>query len=132
MYGLLHHPVYRSRYADNLKRELPRIPYAPDFRTFSDSGKKLADLHLNYEDVKGYRLTWDEKDTLNYRVEKMKPGKKSVPESAPDYLCDDGGQPTYKIFELLKYNETLTLSGIPESAFAYWRSNRGCFDYPDD
>ncbi|MGL6283921.1 MAG: type ISP restriction/modification enzyme, partial [Microcoleaceae cyanobacterium] len=35
VYGLLHHPTYRTKYAANLKRELPRIPYAPDFRDFA-------------------------------------------------------------------------------------------------
>jgi len=35
VYGLLHHPTYRTRFADNLKRELPRIPFAPDFKTQS-------------------------------------------------------------------------------------------------
>ena len=32
IYAVLHHPEYRERYADNLNRELPRIPFAPDFR----------------------------------------------------------------------------------------------------
>ena len=47
VYGLLHHPGYRQRYADNLKRELPRIPLAPDFRAFATAGEKLARLHLD-------------------------------------------------------------------------------------
>ena len=42
VYGLLHHPAYRQKYADNLKRELPRIPFAPDFRAFATAGEKLA------------------------------------------------------------------------------------------
>src|SRR5262245_24594026 len=62
VYGLLHHPGYRVKFADNLKRELPRIPFAPlntphppptgrgtisGFRAFADAGRRLADLHLN-------------------------------------------------------------------------------------
>ena len=48
VYGLLHHPNYRKKYANNLSREFPHIPMAPDFRTFSKAGKALADLHLGY------------------------------------------------------------------------------------
>ena len=42
VYGLLHHPGYREKFADNLKRELPRIPFAPDFQAFTSAGKQLA------------------------------------------------------------------------------------------
>ncbi len=52
IYGLLHSPDYRSRYADNLGKELPRIPAAKtyaDFRAFSQAGRDLAHWHLNYE-----------------------------------------------------------------------------------
>ena len=48
VYGLLHHPGYRKKYANNLSREFPHIPMAPDFWTFSKAGKALADLHLGY------------------------------------------------------------------------------------
>ena len=48
VYGVLHHPGYREKFADNLKRELPRIPFAPDFRAFAKAGEKLAKLHLDY------------------------------------------------------------------------------------
>src|SRR5690606_16079231 len=50
-YGVLHSPEYREQYAADLKKVLPRIPYAPDFKAFSQAGRKLADLHLNYETV---------------------------------------------------------------------------------
>ena len=55
-YGLLHHPGYRKKYANNLTRELPHIPMAPDFWTFSKTGRKLADLHLSWETCKRYDL----------------------------------------------------------------------------
>ena len=50
VYGLLHHPGYRKKYANNLSREFPHIPTASDFRAFSKAGKALADLHLGYFD----------------------------------------------------------------------------------
>ena len=55
-YGILHHPGYRKKYANNLTRELPHIPMAPDFWAFSKIGKQLADLHLSYETCKRYDL----------------------------------------------------------------------------
>src|SRR5664279_331299 len=54
IYGLLHSPDYRSRYADNLGKDLPRIPAVKtfaDFRAFSQAGRDLAHWHLNYETV---------------------------------------------------------------------------------
>ena len=50
VYGLLHHPGYRKKYANNLSKELPHIPMAPGFRAFKEAGKALADLHLGYFD----------------------------------------------------------------------------------
>ncbi len=44
VYGVLHHPGYREKFADNLKRELPRIPFAPDFQAFASAGKQLDPL----------------------------------------------------------------------------------------
>lgn len=52
VYGLLHSQDYRTRFADDLRKSLPRIPIVDDvndFMAFSKAGKQLADLHLNYE-----------------------------------------------------------------------------------
>lgn len=56
IYGLLHHLEYRKKYANNLVRELPHIPMAPDFWAFCTIGRKLADLHLSWETCKRYDL----------------------------------------------------------------------------
>ena len=53
-YGILHHPDYRDKYQENLKRSLPHIPFADDFWVFAKAGKQLADLHINYESVPKY------------------------------------------------------------------------------
>ena len=50
VYGVLHSPHYRDRFANDLAKGLPRIPFAPDFRVFADAGAVLAELHLHYED----------------------------------------------------------------------------------
>ncbi|WP_375692805.1 DEAD/DEAH box helicase, partial [Bartonella sp. AP213QHHD] len=61
VYGILHSEDYRSRYADNLSKELPRIPCvknADDFWKFVTAGRELGHLHVNYEDVKPYPVTF--------------------------------------------------------------------------
>ncbi|WP_216092688.1 type ISP restriction/modification enzyme [Candidatus Marithrix sp. Canyon 246] len=109
-YGLLHHPAYREKYAANLKRELPRLPMAPDFWSFSKSGEKLADLHLNYEDATPYSLKVIEnpKVPFNLRVEKMRLSKDK---------------------KKLIYNDFLTLDGIPKEVFDYKLGNRSALNW---
>ena len=51
IYGVLHAPEYRRRFATNLAKELPRIPFAREFEAFSRAGRALAELHLNYESI---------------------------------------------------------------------------------
>jgi predicted helicase len=110
VYAVLHHPLYRERYAANLKRELPRIPYAPDFRAFADIGKRLAEIHVNYEQQPEYPLERIEKPgaQLDWRVEKMKLSKDK---------------------RSLIYNDFLTLSGIPPEVFEYRLGNRSALEW---
>ena len=110
VYAMLHHPLYRERYAANLKRELPRIPFAPDFRAFADIGKRLAEIHVNYEQQPEYPLEKIESSgaALDWRVEKMKLSKDK---------------------RTLSYNDFLTLSGIPPEVFEYRLGNRSALDW---
>lgn len=55
-YGILHSEGYRAKYKDFLVRDLPRIPFAPDFKAFRIAGEALADLHLNFETVPRHDL----------------------------------------------------------------------------
>ncbi len=116
VYGILHSPDYRERYADNLSKELPRIPAVKkgdDFWAFSKAGRALAELHLNYETVEPYPLTIESKGVLtnaDYRVEKMKFAKK--------------GDKTTVI-----YNHRITLKGIPEVAWGYVVNGKAALDW---
>ena len=56
IYGILHHNKYRKKYQQNLRRSLPRIPFALNFWLFSKTGYKLGQLHMNYETCKRYDL----------------------------------------------------------------------------
>ncbi len=134
IYGLLHSPEYRSRYADNLSKELPRIPAVKkfaDFMAFSKAGRELADWHLNYEtsamheDIvvdtgkeRGHSCPPASKTgtgmsppltAADYRVEKMKFAKVKDPEtnkSVPDKTT-------------VIYNPRITLRHIPLEAYEY-------------
>ena len=122
VYGILHHPGYRERHADSLRRELPRIPLAPDFAAFRDAGKELARLHLNYERVDPWAMDWEVGDApIDWRVEKMRPLKR--------VQSEDGD---YRIFDALQYNDTLTLRGIPADAFRYRLGTRSALEWVVD
>ena len=56
IYGVLHASDFRERFANDLAKELPRIPFADDFHAFADAGKALARLHLGYETCRRHRL----------------------------------------------------------------------------
>jgi len=109
-YGLLHSEEYRNRYADNLTKELPRIPCvkkAEDFWAFSKAGRDLAHWHLNYETIEPYKATLDTGSTAysqlgteDFYVEKMKFAKK-----------DDKST--------VVYNKRITVKGIPLEAYDY-------------
>jgi predicted helicase len=187
VYALLHHPAYRTRYAENLKRELPRIPFVgvparehslapsdgervgvrdktknnptatpssvggeaekrvavpgtlaaffplaavekmqgdatPDhnpkasaklFHTFATAGKQLADLHVNYESAKEFKLNHLESKEakLDWRVEAMK-------------LTKDKSA--------IIYNDFLTLTGIPAGVYEYRLGNRSALEWVID
>jgi len=56
VYGLLHHTKYRSKFANNLSKDIPNIPMAPDFITFRNIGNNLAKLHLSFDTCKRFKL----------------------------------------------------------------------------
>ena len=110
-YGLLHHPDYREKYEANLKRDLPHIPFAPDFWGFAEAGARLADLHINYESQPEYdklKFVQTPNTPLDWRVEKMKLSKDKT---------------------LLIYNDFLTLSGIPSKVFDYRLGTRSALEW---
>jgi predicted helicase len=110
VYAMLHHPVYRERYAANLKRDLPHIPYAPDFNAISLLGKRLIQIHTDFDNQPEYPLDKIESPgvALNWRVERMK-------------LSRDRRS--------LQYNEFLRLEGIPQEVFEYRLGNRSALEW---
>ena len=110
-YGLLHHPDYSETYQANLRRDLPHIPFAEDFWGFAQAGAQLAALHVHYESQPPYaKLQRMETPgmPIEWRVEKMK-------------LSKDKTQ--------LKYNDFLTLEGIPAETYNYRLGTRSALEW---
>jgi predicted helicase len=114
-YGVLHSEDYRERYADNLSKELPRLPMVKgieNFRAFVKAGRALGDLHVGYEGVAPYPVTIVQGDLrladisdpeAFYRVEQMRfAGKRPK----LDKSC-------------VLYNANITMAGIPLEAYDY-------------
>lgn len=111
VYGYLHSPIYRKTFSDDLKYELPRIDFVDsyqNFEAFVNAGKKLADLHLHYENAPACPdvtfsngMTLDE--ILNADEKALKVTKMKLD---PEKRC-------------LIYNNLITIENIPEDAFRY-------------
>ena len=124
VYGVLHSSEYRTTFAADLKKSLPRLPLverADDFWAFSHAGRELANLHLNYETIEPYRqcriiyapLT-TKGDSINYRVEKMRFGKL-------DSKTADKS--------VIYYNHAITIEGIPAEAYDYVVNGKSAIEW---
>jgi predicted helicase len=120
-YGLLHSPEYKTRFEADLKKQLPRIPFARDFWAFSEAGRELAHWHLNYETVEPYPLSQVGELPLGeaalYRVQKMAWARKRV----DGKLTDDK--------TTLVYNSRISLTGIPPEALEYVVNGKSALEW---
>ncbi|WP_125775946.1 DEAD/DEAH box helicase [Antribacter gilvus] len=121
VYGLLHSPDYRERFAADLKRTLPRIPRieSGDFAAFANVGQQLLDLHIGYEDATPYPLEMSGEASATssctdqhevYRVEKLK-WKNKADKST------------------IVYNPRITVRGIPDEAHRYMLGSRSALGW---
>ena len=106
VYGVLHAPSYREQFANNLSKELPRIPFAPDFYAFAEAGKALAGFHLGYESCEQYLL-----EVLFAGEGEAQPHHFRLTEK-PMRFADEAEA-------ILKINDFVSLSSIPEEAHRY-------------
>lgn len=114
VYGVLHDPVYREKYAQNLKREFPRIPFYPDFRAWADWGEKLMALHIGYETVEPWPIRRVDEPDAKARAAGLAP--KAI-------LKSDRDTGTIRI------DSETTLSDTPPQAFDYRLGNRSGLDW---
>ena len=117
IYGLLHSEEYRTRYSDNLSKQLPRVPCVKkpeDFWAFSKAGRKLGDLHVNYEIVDCYpvKLETSQKKLKgdDFRVTKMKFSNKADKST-------------------VVYNHNITIKDIPLEAYEYVVNGKSALEW---
>ena len=114
VYGILHRPEYRTRFANDLKKMLPRIPLIEEprhFWSFSKAGRELADLHLNYETVPPSQdVTVTGAETGHFTVEKMRFPKKGEKDT-------------------IIYNSAITIQNIPAKAWDYTVNGKSAIEW---
>lgn len=113
VYGFLHSEEYRKQFAADLKKMLPRLPLvenAVDFKAFSEAGRKLADLHLNYE-------------------KRPKPEQVIVERNADDYIVEKMKFKSKQDKSVIIYNNHITIKNIPLEAYDYVVNGRSAIEW---
>jgi len=132
IYGLLHSPEYRAKYANNLKKELPRIPrvkkYA-DFCAFAEAGRALAALHLNFDDFGGKE---PKQLAAQSEVELELPARTLHFEDYQLTKMKYGGRAGAWDRSIIHYNSHITLKNIPAEAYDYVINGRSAIDWGID
>ena len=106
VYGVLHAPAYRERFANDLAKALPRIPLAADFRAFAEAGRRLAELHLGYETCAEHPL-----EIVPAHPGGLQPRHFRIGERAMRFADAER--------TVLVVNDHVRLAGIPAEAHAY-------------
>ncbi|WVZ41547.1 type ISP restriction/modification enzyme [Ligilactobacillus saerimneri] len=120
VYGLLNSREYQEKYANDLKKDLARIPIVKEKEKYVEIGKKLMDLHLNYEEVPMYEeISIESKTDPSYQVKKMKFAK--VRNSETGKLEKDRST--------IIFNTDLTIKNIPEKAYEYVVNGRSAIEW---
>lgn len=114
VYGVLHDPIYREKYALNLRREFPHLPFYADFWQWAAWGEKLMDLHIGYETVEPWPLQrLDVVDTKSRQA--------GLPPKAKLKADKDAG--------LIVLDSETQLTGIPKAAWDYKLGNRSALEW---
>jgi predicted helicase len=114
VYGVLHDPVYREKYAQNLKREFPRIPFYADFWQWADWGEKLMALHIGYEKVDPWPLA--RVDAVDRTAKKSGVAPKAILKPRKDIGA-------------IQVDSDTQLTGIPKEAWDYRLGNRSAIEW---
>ena len=119
VYGLLNSREYQEKYANDLKKDLARIPIVKDKERYVEVGKALMDLHLNYEEVPVYEgVEIVPLVNPSYKVTKMRFAKKR----------DENGRAVNDLSTII-FNNDITISNIPEKAYEYVVNGRSAIEW---
>jgi len=114
VYGFFHSEEYRTSFNNDLKKTLPRIPFVDDVRdfwSFSKAGRKLGELHTNYESIpplKGLKITGA--DSNFFEVTKIRFPKKEQKDT-------------------ITFNSKIIISNIPSKAYSYVINGRSAIEW---
>ena len=114
VYGALHDPAYREKYALNLKREFPRIPFYSDFWRWAEWGEKLMALHIGYETVEPWSLNRINKPDVKSRKAGL----------APKAMLKAN-----KIAGTIQLDSETEITGVPPEAWTYKLGNRSALEW---
>jgi endonuclease and methylase llaGI len=119
VYGLLNSKEYQEKYANDLKKDLARIPIVKNKERYVEVGKALMDLHLNYEEVPVYDgVEITSLVNPSYKVTKMRFAKKR----------DENGKSVNDLSTII-FNSDITISNIPEKAYEYVVNGRSAIEW---
>ena len=142
VYGFLHSEEYRTDFSADLKKMLPRIPLvdkADDFWAFSKAGRKLADLHLNYENARPYAASIVPTSSKSADL----PIFASNKSDARDFYKDVAPEQLYRVVQMkfdklnskekdkskIIYNERLSIANIPAEAYEYVVNGKSAIEW---
>lgn len=123
VYGVLHNPAYRKKYELNLKREFPRIPFYDDFKKWRDWGKKLMDLHVNFETVKPFKL-----NVITAKLPNTGKAKKDLFDNKYENKIKTKLKAD-KINGIIELDEVTNITGIPKEVWEYKLGNRSALEW---
>lgn len=121
IYGFLHSPTYRTKYQNDLKKMLPRIPLLKDFWGYSKIGRQLAEIHLNYETVKPYKLD----EIISEKAPKKEKDLYRVNEAGMKFNKENKNEDRTTIL----FNQHVTLKGIPIEAYDYFVNGKAAIEW---
>lgn len=121
VYAVLHHPAYRAKYEQNLKREFPRIPFYEDFWQWAGWGERLMTLHLGYETVEPWAL---ERSERRGAVPAPVDGMTQSAGRGDPAPTRNGERPTPRLIarkesSIIEVDSVTTLQGVPAAAWEY-------------
>ena len=145
VYGILHSKSYRETFSADLKKMLPRIPLISDYEkfwAFSKAGRKLAKLHLNYEQIAAYpELTVESLENKEYTFASSKdtPGDELFVAEKPKAGASNSEYEYYEVQQMkfpkkgqkdtIIYNHYHTVKNIPEKAYEYVVNGKSAIEW---
>ena len=114
VYGVLHDPIYREKYAQNLRREFPRIPFYTNFWKWADWGEALATLHIEYANIEPWKLK--RVDTVDKTARRSGVAAKALLKAQKD-------------IGVIQLDSDTQLTGVPNEAWGYRLGNRSALEW---